>query len=170
MLHFHNGARRAPTYRAGPVHLNPSFEPPSGISLQPGAQLEVVFTFQLVGQCLYLAWQKALYSNNMLFPWLPPSLCVHSCSYRYGKEQILWIFFLQWGNKSVALFLPSKPLDKGEYNLFVLVLRCQILLQVILISLGYERKRAANKGTKQKQILTLTHFYCASMSIFTRYI
>lgn len=81
MLYFHNGALRRPRTGLGQFTWITALNHPLDFQSKPGAQLAVAFTFQLVGQCLYLAWQKALYSNNVIIPCPLPLPCVSSrCS------------------------------------------------------------------------------------------
>lgn len=78
-------------------------------------------------------------------PLSPPS-CVqlpqHSCSNRYGKEQILWISFYNGGIIALLCSSLENHQTRGEYKLFVLVFRSKIPAKMFLISLWCGRKRA----------------------------
>lgn len=100
----------SPTYRAGPVHLNHSFEPPTGFSLQARSAIRSGFYISVGGSVFIFSLAKGSLFKQHAFPMPPPPpLCVyslqHSCSYRYGKEQILWILFYNGGIK-VLCFVP----------------------------------------------------------------
>jgi len=148
MLHFHSGALRRPRSGLGRSSWIAALNHPLDFRSKAGVQLAAVSTFQLVGQCLYLAWQKVLFSNNMLFPCPLPHPYESAAAAAAFVQLQVWKrtdfmdFFLQWRNNSAALFLPSKPPDKRNTNCLFSSSDVKSWQRVFLISLGYERQRA----------------------------